>query len=97
MGKVSELVSRLQDVRETKEPILQFDEAAYKTAETEMWGWYLEWSKICRHVIKDGNLLRALGFKKRQAPRKRLQDAVVLSERALPAHEAVEALAERAA
>jgi hypothetical protein len=27
-----------------------------------MWKWYLEWSAISRAAIKDGNLLRRLGF-----------------------------------
>ena len=31
-----------------------------------MWGWYLEWSTIARTEIKDGRLLRYLGFGRRR-------------------------------
>jgi hypothetical protein len=33
-----------------------------QAAEDAMWGWYLEWSAVARAVIRDGNLLRVLGF-----------------------------------
>ena len=46
-------------------------------------------AQLSRHIIKDGNLLRALGFKKRRAPRGKAKVAVVVtSETALPAAEA---------
>ena len=31
-----------------------------------MWSWYLEWSTIARTAIKDGSLLRYLGFGRRR-------------------------------
>ncbi|MBI4951769.1 MAG: hypothetical protein HY908_07020 [Myxococcales bacterium] len=31
-------------------------------AESEMWGWYLEWSAIARSTVKSRRLLRELGF-----------------------------------
>jgi hypothetical protein len=33
-----------------------------RAAEDALWGWYLEWSAIARAVIRDSNLLRALGY-----------------------------------
>jgi hypothetical protein len=41
--------------------------------------------KIARTVIKDGNLLRVLGFKKRKGGRTPRPPVVVTSEKALPA------------
>ncbi len=38
-------------------------------AQDAMWQWYLEWSGLARRAVKDGNLLRLLGFKKRKAGR----------------------------
>jgi len=39
------------------------DEAAIAAAEDAMWAWYLEWSAIAQLAIKDGRLLRALGYR----------------------------------
>ena len=36
--------------------------AAIEEAETALWAWYLEWSKIARVAVKDGRLLARLGF-----------------------------------
>jgi hypothetical protein len=36
-----------------------------KAAEDRLWAWYLEWSAIARVAIKDGRLLRSLGFNPR--------------------------------
>jgi hypothetical protein len=33
-----------------------------QAAEDAMWAWYLEWSAVARATIRDGNLLRVLGF-----------------------------------
>jgi hypothetical protein len=33
-----------------------------QAAEDALWGWYLEWAAVARAVVRDGNLLRALGF-----------------------------------
>ncbi len=40
------------------------EDQAQEQAEVAMWDWYLEWSTIARAVIKNGNLLRQLGFRK---------------------------------
>lgn len=32
--------------------------------EAALWAWYLEWSAIARHAVKDGRLLRSMGFLK---------------------------------
>src|SRR5690606_16342140 len=60
-------ISRLKSVQEVE--VSEFDEVALQQAEAVMWKFYLEWSAIARHVIKDGNLLRELGFKKRSGRR----------------------------
>lgn len=38
------------------------DRKAQEQAESELWGWYLEWSRIARTVIGDRGVLRALGL-----------------------------------
>jgi len=55
-------------------------EAGDPTAEEEMWKWYLEWSAVTRKVIKDGNLLRLMGFKKRKAGRDAEGEVEVVEE-----------------
>lgn len=60
------------------------DAKAAEAAEAAMWAFYLEWSALARHAIKDGNLLRILGFKKRsggQTPK--APEVVVNSEKSL--------------
>jgi hypothetical protein len=55
-----------------------------QAAEDHLWAWYLEWSRIARVAVKDGRLLRVLGF----APRTRSGEIVVdatLESPALPA------------
>lgn len=47
----------------TAVPDLEADRADMVAARGAMWSWYLEWSRIARGVIRDGNLLRELGFK----------------------------------
>jgi hypothetical protein len=37
---------------------------SFEEAEKELWGWYLEWSKILRIALQDRKLLRQLGFLK---------------------------------
>jgi len=77
-------ISRLTSVQE--EEVSVFDEVALQAAEAAMWGFYLEWSAIARHVIKDGNLLRELGFKKRSRVRTpKPLEIVVTAERAIEA------------
>jgi hypothetical protein len=34
----------------------------YAAAESAAWAWYLEWSAVARHVVRDGRVLRRLGF-----------------------------------
>jgi len=77
-------ISRLKSVQE--EEVSEFDEVALQQAEAAMWKFYLEWSAIARHVIKDGNLLRELGFKKRSGRRTpKPPEVVVTAERAFEA------------
>lgn len=55
------------------------DRAPAKEAEAAIWAFYLEWSALARHAIKDGNLLRILGFKKRTGGRRRKAASVVVA------------------
>ena len=75
-------ISRLKSVQEEK--VVVFDEVALQKAEAAMWSFYLEWSAIARHVIKDGNILRELGFKKRTGGRTpKAPQIVVTGERVI--------------
>jgi len=38
------------------------EDASFEEAETALWAWYLEWSKIARTAITQRSLLRQLGF-----------------------------------
>ncbi len=69
IAEVSGDMDRLQRMAEEPAPVPVVDPEELKAADEAMWQWYLEWSAICRRVISDGNQLRALGFKKRKAPR----------------------------
>jgi hypothetical protein len=40
-----------------------------RVAEEELWGWYLEWSRIIRTAVKDRRLLQQLGFLARRGGR----------------------------
>lgn len=60
------------------------DAEAAKAAEAAMWAFYLEWSALVRHAIKDGNLLRMFGFKKRSGGRTpKAPDVAVNSDKTL--------------
>lgn len=63
-------------------PVAPEEEAAAVKA---MWDWYLEWSRLARQVIQDGNLLKMLGFKKPGRRKARSSAVVVSDERVLPA------------
>jgi hypothetical protein len=54
------LVDEITAVRAA--PVPQVSAEAQRAAETAMWHWYLEWSKVARAVITDRRALRALGF-----------------------------------
>jgi hypothetical protein len=57
------LLQNLTQVAEPSEPVsVEQQEAELEEAETAMWGWYLEWSKIARIAIKQRVLLKQLGF-----------------------------------
>ena len=57
------LLTRLTHVAEPAEPVsIEEQEAQLEEAETSMWAWYLEWSKIARVAIKQRVLLRQMGF-----------------------------------
>ena len=38
-----------------------------KAAEDKLWAWYLEWSGIARVAVRDGRLLRTLGFSRKRS------------------------------
>jgi hypothetical protein len=61
--EAKDLLTKLTQVAEPAEPVsVEEQEAALEAAETAMWAWYLEWSKIARIAIKQRPLLRQLGF-----------------------------------
>ncbi len=59
------LIGRLSTVEEPALVDLAEIRAARDRAEEMMWVWYLEWSTIARTAIRDGRLLRILGFGRR--------------------------------
>jgi hypothetical protein len=57
------LLTKLTQMAEPAEPVsVEEQEAELEAAETAMWAWYLEWSKIARIAVKQRVLLRQLGF-----------------------------------
>lgn len=62
VGDAQKLIAALTTLRNPAAPVM--DPAVRAAAEDEMWRWYLEWSSIARTVIRDGNLLRSLGFRR---------------------------------
>jgi hypothetical protein len=63
VGEAKALLTQLTHVGESAGLIGdQEQEAALDAAESAMWAWYLEWSKIARIAIKERALLRQLGF-----------------------------------
>lgn len=62
VGKAREILDTLGAAEEAKPPVV--DAAAIAAAEQAMWDWYLEWSAIAQLAIKDGRLLRALGYRR---------------------------------
>jgi hypothetical protein len=63
INEAKALLKKLQQVAGPTEPIsVETQEADLEAAETAMWGWYLEWSKIARVAIKQRALLKQLGF-----------------------------------
>ena len=57
------LLTKLTHVAEPVEPVsAEEQEAELEAAESALWAWYLEWSKIARIAIKQRPLLRQLGF-----------------------------------
>jgi hypothetical protein len=78
----------LDQIREVEASVVVIepvDPVAEEAAVKSMWDWYLEWSRLARRVIKDGNLLRLLGFKKLGRRRPKKAAVVVVEEKALPA------------
>jgi hypothetical protein len=57
------LVTALQSIGTREAPSTSAQELL--AAEEAMWGFYREWAVVARLTIKDGRLLRQLGFKKR--------------------------------
>lgn len=66
LAHAERLLERLGDIAAAPPPPPGPTPEEQKAAEDAMWAWYLEWSAIARAVIRDGNLLRALGFGSRR-------------------------------
>lgn len=49
-----------------EEPLADVPRDEQLAAEEALWAWYLEWSEIARVAIRDGRLLRTLGFLQRR-------------------------------
>jgi hypothetical protein len=81
-------VDRIQVVETPKVFVAPVDPEEEAAAVKTMWDWYLEWSRLARQVIEDGNLLKMLGFKKPGRRKARSSTVVVSDERALPASSA---------
>jgi len=60
IARAQEYIDAIGAVSSEAPPVI--DEAAIAAAEEEMWRWYLEWSSISRIAIRDGRMLRTLGF-----------------------------------
>jgi len=61
-GQAQALLERLERIESPPAPDTEATRAARAASEDAMWRWYLEWSAISRAAIKDGRLLRLLGF-----------------------------------
>lgn len=66
-GKVQEAQAQLDAIGTLSEtPVHEGPSVEeQRAAEDHLWAWYLEWSAIARVAIKDGRLLRSLGFNPR--------------------------------
>jgi hypothetical protein len=65
---LTEAEGLLAQVQTAAQPEVVTDEPADReAAEEAMWGWYLEWSMVARTAIRNGNLLRGLGFRHRRS------------------------------
>jgi hypothetical protein len=65
LAQAEGMLKELRTVQPTTQPI-DIEEAAHaahrRHAQEALWAWYREWSTIARNVIRDGNMLRMLGF-----------------------------------
>ncbi len=76
VAAAQEHLDAVRDLRTEPAPDSGPSAAEALEAEEAMWKWYLEWSTIARTVIKDGHLLRSLGFKKRKGRNSSSDDIV---------------------
>lgn len=81
---VKEKLVDVQDLHIERAPEPELDQEQIIEAEEAMWKWYLEWSAIVRTVIKDGNLLRSLGFRKRKGRFSVSNDEVEIAQVSAP-------------
>jgi hypothetical protein len=64
--KVADAAARIEALATfAKQPVTGPSVEEQKAAEDHLWAWYLEWSAIARVAVKDGRLLRGLGFGQR--------------------------------
>jgi len=62
MAEARALLTKIGTVETGPPADIEAEKAEREKAEAAMWGWYLEWSRIARTAIDDGQLLRLLGF-----------------------------------
>lgn len=63
VAEAKDMLAALMRVTEHTDPLSSATETAeLKEAETALWSWYLEWSRIARVAIKQRALLKELGF-----------------------------------
>jgi hypothetical protein len=70
MEQVRGLLKSVQRAEEGTMVDLAAQRESVERAETELWNWYLEWSRIARAVITDRALLRKIGFLKSKVTNK---------------------------
>jgi hypothetical protein len=66
-GKEAKKILEQRGLTKVEGPLPDLDEiaaegASFDEAETALWAWYLEWSKIARTTITERSLLRQFGF-----------------------------------
>jgi hypothetical protein len=87
LAYVEHYLARLGTIADTPEPPEGPTPEEQKAAEDALWAWYIEWSAIARTVIRNGNMLRALGYGTR---RRRPSEEEELEEEELELEEEAE-------
>src|SRR5690606_24103354 len=89
VGDIEALLARLPALQRNAAPLGPTPEER-QAAEDAMWGWYLEWSQIARVAIRDGRLLRQLGFSSRPSSTRATDEATEEEEEEVQEEEADE-------